>query len=801
MSNNNYNDINKLAQQYGLNHKRQQYLTPTGWGRGFAETTNLDYKDKMDILRTQDSLMRDIVMGKDGTASFKDLVSSANKAFEEDRYLDVTHWLYVLSGSIQKMIKEGEKVTDLSPEQLGQAYSNYSDADLDKDFFQNADDGFISNAGVMDFLGKMFGGNQIEKMYWKKIRERKIAVQKLLSSSSSFIQIINETLNIMGTARAQGSIASWLAGYQRIVNEYNKFYSSFKAIFETHLKELVDLAKKKRDDDEALFQQQKAKFNGPKNTSEVPNVAPVVDEPTTSVVPDTAVPEETAQKPSTPMSIEEVPDEIVVNDDGFHKQEIKSRPATKKELEESARRSKLVSDELEETRVNKLVSLIKKNPEKRDEYIEKYESGDFSFLEDEKYGVAVDKNIEIEPAIEKDVVKPFIEDVKPVVKDIVEPVAENIFEPKVEDVVEDSIQDEIIVEDSEGPMTEEEIVNEAPLEVAPESIPEITPEAKDEIKESPRDIAQEILKDVEPSGKTVTLVMLPKGGIDNMEEEKARLEKQLGTEIVFVTESSAEIVGNNYIKDDYDVDVKSYKELTNTKNDAKIAINFNDPSFIKTLPRLSNGKLWVARAMDDMFNHLGKKEQDEIRKKLIALRLKEEEAGIGSEAVVSQQATSIPEEASVAPSLNDSQVVENHVRALETLYDQPMDQIKEKSFDLLNDKKYVQLLPTNKDGTFNLNLISKFPEVISGGKFFLNTLKGDNNKKEFIEAIDRMSKKSSLSVEMLKIANERFYKELENSSSKKEAILKLCEHSELIDKIDPAFSVKLLQQAVKINND
>jgi len=802
LSNNNYNDFNKLAQQYGLKHKVKQYLTPSGWGRGIAEHSNSSYKDKMDILRTQDQLMRDIVLGNNGDQSFKSLLGSANIAFKEDRYLDVTHWLYTLSGSVKKMIEAGAEVHDLSPEQLGEAYSDYTDADLDKDFFQDANDGFISNAGVMDYLGKMFGGSQIEKMYWKKIRERKIAVQALLRSADTFFGIVNQTLDVMGTARAQGSIASWLTGYQRIVKEYNKFYSGFKSIFETHLKELVDLAKKKKDAEKQLADQ-----NNKKRQDERTKI-----QPSSTTVPANFVSQDIDEQPdvvevggdvSSPNSgilntIEQVPDEIIINEDDFKKQEFKSRPPTEKELEESARRQKLVADEEEEKLVNKLVSLIKAHPEKRDEYIAMYEAGDFSFLEDEKNEVIVDKNIK--PAIEKSITN----------QNVIETVQQEVLDQKETNKVEE-------------PMSVDQVLNDEPLEVAPEEIPEIIPEVKEKLKESPRDLAQEIVNetsndfddaseedseedqmsnknnsDITPSfDKKITLVMLPKHGLDNMEEEKVKLEKQLGTEVAFVTEKSAEMVGGNYLNDNYDVDVKSYTELTKTNKDLeKNVANLDDPDFIKSLPRLGNGKIWIGKIMDEMFNHLSKKEQGDVKNKLVKLNESIPETSTQTQPVPVTTKTN-----PIAAFQDDALKVENHTKALESLYDKPFSEIKENVFNLLKDPSYIELLPTNKDGLFDFNLINKFPEAIYGGNFFITSLSAYKNKKDLLDQMKPLNTKSSFYLQILKIANNKFFDDLKNVSSKKEMITKLCAHSELIDTVDPQLSIRLLQQAVKLNND
>jgi hypothetical protein len=223
------------AQGYGAGNYIKQILHPQGLRRAVTESVSPKYQERMETLREADKGMRETA------GNLKGYLVSAQAAFKDNRYLDVAHWCSQIDAGVRTMIMEGKPVVDLRDAEIAEFYTRYEDAEPDHEYF-SADDGLVSTAGIMD---RLFG-NSIEKLYWKKVKESKLAVQSLIKKAGSLIAIVLSSLGRMGDARAKGNISVWIEDLQRIGKAQSEFQVFARGVYEKHLKQLADIVKANR---------------------------------------------------------------------------------------------------------------------------------------------------------------------------------------------------------------------------------------------------------------------------------------------------------------------------------------------------------------------------------------------------------------------------------------------------------------------------------------------------------------------------------------------------------------------------
>src|SRR6266404_1073655 len=108
------NDLLVLAQNYSLKHKLKEKFTPGGWQRAIGEFGSSKYQDRMETLRDADSSMRETAI------LFKDYLKSAEKAFKDNRYLDVAHWCAMINDGVKLMMKDAKPVVDLRDAEIAE---------------------------------------------------------------------------------------------------------------------------------------------------------------------------------------------------------------------------------------------------------------------------------------------------------------------------------------------------------------------------------------------------------------------------------------------------------------------------------------------------------------------------------------------------------------------------------------------------------------------------------------------------------------------------------------------------------
>ncbi len=105
------------------------------------------------------------------------------------------------------------------------------------------------------------------------------------------------------------------------------------------------------------------------------------------------------------------------------------------------------------------------------------------------------------------------------------------------------------------------------------------------------------------------------------------------------------------------------------------------------------------------------------------------------------------------------------------------------------------MLPKKPDGTYDIELIKKFPESL--------IFKDDDSRGYFLGPIN-IENKRIIKENKKKVAHEMFFNYFEKVAATNDSGLMaavLCKYSEEIDETDPETSVKLLQYAQELLND
>lgn len=627
MVNDKKSELISEAQGYGIGNYIKQYTHPSGLRRAITESVSPKYQERMETLREADKGMRETA------GNLKGYLASAQAAFKDNRYLDVAHWCSQIDAGVRTMILEGKPVVDLRDAEINEFYTRYEDAEPDHEYF-SADDGLVSTAGIMD---RLFG-NSIEKLYWKKVKESKLAVQSLIKRAGSLIAIVLSSLGRMGDARAKGNIAVWIEDLQRMGKAQSEFQVFARGIYEKHLKQLADIVK----------------ANRPK---------PVVQAPDKSkAAPPAAIP--TADKA-------EEAEELVEEKPVVAPKKEPGRPtvdqaAKKKEMEQIEQLQSLLKNPVQPT-----VSDVPKVDEKPQAMI----------AGPDPVAPEIGATPEVKPIVEAPKSSPAAEIPAPVAPKVIEapvaPEAPKVIErpkaaPRVTAPVPTRVVPEVPkmpeVQSIPEPFTEsvpdikpapsaspvipsgsgrsrgrpriypvgqsptdikkrerlekknnptsapDMVVPEPPIarsvEKAPEvnksvetptDIPTTTPDSS--VKEDDKvDLHKKTIEaPTKDSDKKMTMVLLPKIKPDNLDEIQFRLMKELGHPVKFVTQFDGKEIAKAYIDAGWDVQGRDYKEVKaiEEKNKQNPLEMLDDPEFLASLPRLGNGEFNQQKLLND----------------------------------------------------------------------------------------------------------------------------------------------------------------------------------------------------------
>lgn len=608
------------AQGYGLGNYIKQYVSPQGARRALTESVSPKYEERMETLRDADKGMRETA------GNLKGYLANAQKAFKDNRYLDVAHWCAQIDGGVRAMLTEGKPVVDLRDAEIAEFYTRFEDAEPDHDYFASADDGLIATAGILDNLF----GNSIEKLYWKKVKESKLAVQSLIKKAEKLIAIVLSCLGRMGDARAKGNISGWIEELQRIGKSHSEFQIFARGIYDKHLKQLADIVKANRPKPEAA----------PVSNKSVP-VIPTADKAEEAVE---LVEEKPVEAPVTVQKKE--PGRPTVD-----------QAAKKKEMEQIEQLQSLLNNPakpvVENVKVEPAIAPITPTVI------------DTTKVEPTVIDAPEVKIPEIKtPEVKTPVVAPKIIKAPDVVK-APEPIkmpevpkmeeAQSIPEPFTQSAPDVSRVAPSAVAPSQGVrprgrprmyppgQSPTDIKNrerlerknqltqildpenkniltspsaapisnvEKPTEVsAPKPSANVLNRLKNQLNEPSDDVDGDKIDLHKPtidkpevgSDKKMTMVLLPKIIPDNLDEVQYRLMKELGHPVKFVTKDNGKDIAKEYIDAGWDIQPMEYKEVEaiEAKNKKNPLEMLDDSEFLASLPRLSNGFFDKGKLIND----------------------------------------------------------------------------------------------------------------------------------------------------------------------------------------------------------
>lgn len=832
-------DLQALAQEFGLKHKLRQYVSPKGLQRAVTEMGSSKYKDRMETLREADSSMRE------SAVLFKDYLKSAQRAFKDNRYLDVAHWCSMVNDGVKLMMRDAKPVVDLRDSEIAEYYTRHEDANPEHNYF-SADDGLVSTAGLLD---KLFG-NSIEKLYWKKVRESKLAVQSLISKTEKLIAITYSSLDRMGNARAHGNIGSWIEDLQRIGKAQGEFQIFAKGIYDKHLKELADIVKANK----PKVQEQ---ISAPSQSA--PREIPTSDKAEEAEELVDHEPFELTNKKEMPV-VEPVKEEKT----GPGRPALGDPRNNKKEFEQIQGLNDLltgktpisnpeIKNKVEESKVAPTVPMTAPVPE----------VNAIPATIKEPVVAPAETPVEV-PKVEL----PKVEVPKPV-----------IVPPKVAPVVPQApTQTTVDAPPKRGrgrprkhplPISPATNVQTVPAVSIPESIsepfssaPVVVPSVSTPVipKEAPVHVD---IKGKEPEstppkpfdkkipdgkGQKITFVLIPKIIPDNLNKLQEKLEAQLSNKILYVTKANGAEKAKEYLDANWDITPITYDEAVaelskNPTKDMRSPLELlEDPEFVASLPRLSNGDLHGGEIFggESLDKSTGKyvrdypqfQNLDKVTTKAIVQKMKEIDANKSSAPKI-EKSIEAPklEESKVSPIINktpeipapqpEEELSEDekeqktfiHTGLIEKILGKSMKDVTSKDiFQLLENKSYLDSLPREKNSNgkrFDMNYISNLPEMqilkndgADGGyspyKLFISTLKGIESGK-----VPYAKTKAASNVEdaLIKVANKKFYIELEKVAKTQNIGLMaalMCKYSEEIEAVNPEMSIKLLIQAGKL---
>jgi hypothetical protein len=881
------------GQQYGLGNKLRENLTPQGWRRSITEKLSPQFAEKMENLRHADESARDIAL------NLKPYLGQAHSAFKAGRFLDVAHWTSEINNAVKGIMRYGKNVVDLRDSELAEYYTRHEHADPNSKYFEDsteANDGMEITAGITDYLNRYLG-TSLEKTYWKRVKERKLAVQSLLKRTDLLVAVVLASLNKMGVARAKGNINDWIVELQRIGQVQIDYQKFAKGIFDKHLADLVELARSK----------QPVK-------KEVPVPAVVEPKSTNHKIPDLEVEEENLPIPlnsKEPFPIMERPEELrlpVVPDltNSENKPVDVKLPVDVPRDETTSVINKNVVPGIPEVpaldiapevkpakqnfesvpvvqqvHMNNHYPGVEKSPEVPvvTPAVQKREPGrprlsvqpEKELSQWEKLREFISKGPGVEstqPAVN---VAPKVEEVVAPVAEVAPKAVENPF-TSTPDVPVASVKPEVKPEirAPKKPL-HVNIVGKPPQETKPKEVaaPKLETPKVEPIKESPNveNIPSSVEENSEPvssseskpvssSENKITLIVLPKGGVDNLDVLKENLINELGHNVEFVTKETGKEAVYRYSAEDYDIDIKTYDEVKEFAKPGKVTNKtldrLNDPKFISKLPRAANGDFHMPLVLDkSMFAGIDKETRQAVVNKLLKIRedeisgkseetkpvepssveeVKEEKAPVKIEEkkpeekkpevkpAVEKPKEKVPEvkkepkheeskkSEEFVPDAEDeeAQAIYKHTGKLEELLNEKGRSLRTLTklniLDLMENPKYIAILPKNEKGEFDTNLIKKFPEFLLLDRSYQNS---------FLKQLKEMSKPKRRTADpvldsLIKLSHQRFFVELNKIAQMNDPGLMaamLCKYSEEIEDLDLETSIKLIHQAQNILDD
>ena len=494
-------------------------------------------------------------------------------------------------------------------------------------------DGIVATAGILD---RLFG-NSIEKLYWKKVKESKLAVQSLVKRAEKLIAIVLSCLGRMGDARAKGNISPWIEELQRIGKSQSEFQIFARGIYDKHLKQLAEIVRANKPKPESAPSSTKTTMPEASKAEEAEELVeiPITEgEPIYENKPQVVAPKREPGRPTVDEAAKKREMEQIEQLENLLKNPVQpsvepvAQPSVEPVVEQVVETPK-IEEPVKPVELPKVETPKIETPKVETPKVEtpKAETPKPK-VELPKVNVSRPTSVPVPSAPAKSVETP-----KAVSNPASEPATENVAvrgrgRPRKYPVGQ-SPTDIKKREREERKNQLSQFVNpeavKAPVETAVpetlttpfEAVAPVIPNVTKAPAQAPKPNASKILnrlkneltppsdedgekidlhkptieKPPENSDKKITMVLLPKIKPDNLDRIQERLEKELGHPVKFVTRDTGREIAKEYHDAGWNIDGMEYSEVQAIeekfkKNPLEM---LDDQEFLNSLPRLSNG--------------------------------------------------------------------------------------------------------------------------------------------------------------------------------------------------------------------
>lgn len=242
-------ETNLISEAAGLGTWFQEKLTPKAWVRMFAEGLIPDYGSKMEALRMiDDQIFSDL---DDSKKLIDDMITSLKAA----RYVDVALSLEEFHKVLQKVFLSGTRIKEVQEKAV-------KEFDLRRASYNNNQ--IVVVAGWWSDLVRSWVANKFEDSFR---RERRVALEGLVSTAIRFQNRLNAYQTQLGKFRAQGEIAQYVDALNRLDEEYRAFKSESEPIFNQYLKPIlsevrIEADKKQEEENKRLLEEKTREEGG-----------------------------------------------------------------------------------------------------------------------------------------------------------------------------------------------------------------------------------------------------------------------------------------------------------------------------------------------------------------------------------------------------------------------------------------------------------------------------------------------------------------------------------------------------------
>lgn len=290
------------------------------WSRWLSEKLFKQYGAQMEQLREIDDSITH------WTLDLANLLDRAEESNKLGRMTDVLFWIGQINTRLQMVAAQKNKLKEMRDEQLEDFYGQ-GEMKLPEDYLGQmslvSPEDLMSQAGVLDDLGRKITNWKMERLYAKRLKDQKEALNRLLRNTQKAVERVEGHLSFMGKARATGDIDSYLQNLDQISFVQQAFQNSFSADYNKHFKGMIERLKAKQPQVElpSLFEEESVQpTQTDTQTDKTVPAAPLPEALTTPEIPALdevpQAPEPPTPEPKEEMSLEgttpeELPEEVV----------------------------------------------------------------------------------------------------------------------------------------------------------------------------------------------------------------------------------------------------------------------------------------------------------------------------------------------------------------------------------------------------------------------------------------------------------------------------------------------------------